>query len=529
MTTSCAHGSCCSPAKLWRQIQTILKSGTPEQWVEFCDDDRAPHVARVLCSQRLANDPSMYPASHKHRLLQLPQQHRAHAQRYFGSCARDLNGLQISLLLRRENMALAVLEFLHHQRHHVSEVDLDLFLNHTWGKRNTALHLAAYWGMTAVVQRLLTLGADSSIKNASRFAPADLCTQNPCRSLFSSNQKVSVPSALPTAKPTRLRPLSVSPALPRTSMLLKKAIQQVADLPLDDDALKHPPLLLSSSTSSSSSVSSLEDAMPRTPELTTPRTACFPVSPLPHPDDLFLPDPLETKPELLPCPRSPPHPLVPPSLERLATPEPMLPLSITRTPTPARPSDQAAPVTQPCPAVPADDPPCPPQPRKKVVRFCPEVILMHACMHGDMDDLVQLIQQHQGLDRHVTSLLTDWQDKYFQACQAPRFSVSSAPLSWLHLALLHRQEHIAGYLISLGVNVNATDSLGRTPLHYAAMFHLWPTLDLLAHHPLIYLHPKTNAGQQVYDCPRALVDQRRCRVLIERAMKQQKRLASPCT
>ncbi|KAI8061644.1 hypothetical protein BC940DRAFT_133481 [Gongronella butleri] len=592
--SSCAHGGCCSPSKLWRQVQAIVKSGSEADWGQFCSDqDRAPHVARVLCTQRVANDAALYPASHKHRLLQFPAQQRVHAQRVFGASMGDLNGLQMALVLRRQEMALAILEFMHaqHQLDAISAHDLQLFVNHVWGHGHSALHVAAYWGMTAVVRLLLACGADPQCVNARSMMPVDVCPTSAmaCRQLLlvvhknnkndKTEQKTRIaqqnapvpaiepvvalslgPTPVSSSAPTVTvvdadASSTISPALPRTSMLLKKAIQQVADLPLDDaTTLKHPPkLLYSSSTSSSSSMSSLEDQMPPTPDATT-ALLCFPSSsptiahaktpnfrPLPpfpaHPRRDTLHSITRPLPPV-PVPEVPPKDVETtinthlPSMERLATPEPLPPALISRTPTPANRLGGIGHESMIDNDPPRDQLPAQPEKeasqmkktkKKKTVRFCPEVIVMHACTHGDMDDLQALMEQYgsEG-EKDMGRVLEQWQDASYRACQLPGVSKNtSSSMSWLHLAILYRQPEIAQYLIDLGCNVNAIDHHGRTPLHYAAMFAQWQTLVALSRHPQIYLHPKSHTGQRVYDCPRAIADQRRCRGILDRAVKQQ--------
>ncbi|MCQ9191633.1 ankyrin repeat domain-containing protein, partial [Escherichia coli] len=56
---------------------------------------------------------------------------------------------------------------------------------HTWGYRNTSLHLAAFFGMPTLVQLLLDLGADPLVINRKNMAPADCCAGNDaCLSLL---------------------------------------------------------------------------------------------------------------------------------------------------------------------------------------------------------------------------------------------------------------------------------------------------------------------------------------------------------
>ncbi|SAM02492.1 hypothetical protein [Absidia glauca] len=623
MHHSCGNGSCCSPSKLWRQLQTIVRTGNEQDFVRLCGEGRAPHVARVLLSQRLVNDPAMYPASNKHRVLQLnlpSQQQQLKANRLFGTSVRDLNALQMALFLRHEAMAQSILEFV---KASSSPKELSQFVNHTWGQKNSSLHLAAYWGMVSLVRLLLDCGAETTVRNARQRGPLDGCTNLACIQLLQPSQS----STITTTTTTNTHSVDLTPinnkrqqstataALPRTSMLLKKAVQHVAELPMDalltDDTQQprlrntpmaidnstvnnnsKPPLVFSSSTSSSSfsSLSSLEEPsspgmssmlllsskaahrQPPTPTdlvfleddfhgnqqkqrswippspITPPLTPLSPMSPDYLDDDYssndgdrrivsFSPNPMDQPTPIChrhllhpPLPlRSPPPPMRSPS----ATPEDdhndddlevdSKDTTFTAA-TGAPPSSSFSPTgiminkkkknsnlqstsTQSKPT--------------KSVRFRPDIVLLDTCVRGDVDDLLHQIKQHQQSSSKSSSvILKEWQDLHTISSQSSSSS-SPPPPSLLHVALLHRQEKMVKCLISLGIDVNATDRDGWTPLHYASTLQLWSTVEALCHHPDILLHAKTNNGLKVYDCPRALVDQRRCRTLIERAMKRQ--------
>lgn len=643
MHHSCGNGSCCSPSKLWRQIQTIVRTGNEQDFVRLCGDGRAPHVARVLLSQRLVNDPAMYPASNKHRVLQLSMPNQQ-LLRLFGTSARDLNGLQMALFLRNEVMAKTILEFLQDS---LSPKELAQFVNHSWGQKNSSLHLAAYWGMVSLVQLLLECGADTTHRNARQRGPLDGCTNLACIQLLQSSSinTTSTNTTTTTTTTTKRRPSSamtpttppmptptMATPLPRTSMLLKKAVQHVAELPMDslltddhyqqhhhhqhrhritpiiidnnnnnNDNMNTKPTLVFSSSTSSSSLSSLDEPsspgspllflssksprQPPTPDLVLvddddddddtvdyhekrrQRQCWTPPSPMTPPmtpvsptsgyhgdhDDIFdhdkrsiasfspnpmdQPTPICHRPLRPPFPlRSPPPPVRSPSVAGEDDEDDdsdngcidenddnhTAPDLLTSTPTSltsimcnsAKKKDANATTNNNnTPKI------------IKSVRFSPDIVLLDACVRGDVGDLKNLMkqQQKQHPAKATSVILREWQQQHFAA------SPSTASSSMLHIALLHRQEKMARYLVSLGADVNATDQDGWTPLHYAATLQLWSTVDALAHHPDILLNMKTNNGLKVYDCPRALVDQRKCRTMIERAAKkhQQQQLSLP--
>ncbi|KAI8339409.1 hypothetical protein BC941DRAFT_511776 [Chlamydoabsidia padenii] len=602
MHHSCGNGSCCSPSKLWRQLQTIVRTGNEQDFERLCGEGRAPHVARVLLSQRLVNDPALYPASNKHRVLQLnlpSQRQQPQVIRLFGTSVRDLNALQMALFLRHETMARSILEFL---KVNSTSKELCQFVNHTWGQKNSSLHLAAYWGMTSLVRLLLECGADTTLRNARQRGPLDGCTNLTCIQLLQPSQSPTITTTTkPTCVDTNKRHQSTTTtntattaALPRTSMLLKKAVQHVAELPLDalltdqqqqqqqqqqqhcylttpmkidnSNAItnattinnnKKPPLVFSSSTSSSSfsSLSSLDEpaspglsslllSSPKTP---TPTDLVFlgdgyhgnqqkhqqqqqswmpaspispPLTPLSpdyngeeynnrdgnqfitsfSPNPMDQPTPICYRHLLHPPPplRSPPPPIRSPSMddddddeeEATITPTNDMIINSGNLKSTLEIKNRSK--------------------SPKSVRFTPDVVLTDICARGDVDDLLHQIKQHQKLSSKSASvILKEWQQ------------LVPSQSSVLHLALLNRQEKMAKCLISLGVDVNATDQDGWAPLHYASILQLWSTVEVLSNHPDILLHAKTNNGLKVYDCPRALVDQRLCRTLVERAIKRQ--------
>ncbi|KAI8373141.1 uncharacterized protein BYT42DRAFT_500355, partial [Radiomyces spectabilis] len=200
----CTSATCCSPSRLWRAVQTYISTDAKQDLVQLCqDENRGPHVLRVLLTSRLNNDASLYPASHKHRVIQFDASVRPKAVALFGKSATDLNALQLAIFYRRENLAIWLLKYL---RPRCSSAEFKMFLHHVWGHKNTSLHLACFFGMHRLVQLLLDMGMAPSIKNARHLTPADCCMNNQeCLALLQKSQAPTV--VVPK------RPLSTSPAV----------------------------------------------------------------------------------------------------------------------------------------------------------------------------------------------------------------------------------------------------------------------------------------------------------------------------
>lgn len=148
----CTSATCCSPSRLWRSVQLVIGENNQQGLLKLCQDPvRGPHVLDVVLTQRLANDASLYLASNKHRVLRLDPDGVA----LFGKSATDLNALQVALFHRHEDVACTLLELV---RDHAVARDRQLFVTHTWGKRNDSLALACYLGMSKVVKLLLDMG-----------------------------------------------------------------------------------------------------------------------------------------------------------------------------------------------------------------------------------------------------------------------------------------------------------------------------------------------------------------------------------
>ncbi|KAI9031661.1 hypothetical protein CLU79DRAFT_694290, partial [Phycomyces nitens] len=178
----CTSASCCSPSKLWRTLQTLISTNNKLELSRVCQDkEKSPHILRVLLTSRLTNDPSQYPASHKHRVIRLDPLVHPEAIRKFGKSVTDLNAVQLALFHRHESIALQILTFI---RHRATSVETRMFVQHVWGNRNTSLHLASYLAMPRLVKLLLELGADPIAPNARQLLAADVCSNQDCLGLL---------------------------------------------------------------------------------------------------------------------------------------------------------------------------------------------------------------------------------------------------------------------------------------------------------------------------------------------------------
>jgi hypothetical protein len=184
----CTSATCCSPSRIWRSVQLLIGENNQQGLFDLCHDPvRGPHVLDVVVSSRLANNPALYLASNKHRVLRLDPDGVA----LFGKSATDLNALQMALFHRHEDVACTLLELV---RDHAVARDRRLFVTHTWGKRNDSLALACYLGMAKVVKLLLEMGVKP------QGMPLQCAVE--CRPL--------VEQALPTPRPISPSPVNGS-------------------------------------------------------------------------------------------------------------------------------------------------------------------------------------------------------------------------------------------------------------------------------------------------------------------------------
>lgn len=453
----CTSASCCSPLRVWRKIQTMIHEDAKDEFARFAQSTPADLVTRVLLTSRVSNDPALYTPSQKSRIIQFPIAFRQEAVRKFGKSATDLNAVQLALLLhpskRDGGMAMVLLQYL---KQHATPNELQVFVNHVWGQRNTTLHLACFWNMPRLVRLLLDLGADATIRNARQVGPADCCTSDECLALLSSTithrQKTTTATTKVPKKhqQSQQQPQQLQQPSPlkRPSMLLKKASERSSPIPASPSPVSAAPTLLSTSPIPAEYFT---DKKPVVDHL-------LPASPAPTPiDDEEAKDNSRAANNMSPmsfssssssssfssmssieetmCWTPPPSPMASPPVAPAATfddaaatdaPEWM---TADEPPVPERPSCR-----------PQIKSPSPPPPARQV-RFDPRVILVDACIRGDLTELKTMVQE--------------------LGCELRMGIGGVQNRSLLHIALLHGHDQVARYLVEhVKVDVNHPDNDG---------------------------------------------------------------------
>ncbi|GAN08475.1 hypothetical protein MAM1_0206c07987 [Mucor ambiguus] len=166
----CNSASCCSPAKLWRTLQSLVKGDDKKELIKFFKDDRLEHIVRVALTSRITNDAALYPPSQQHKVIRLTATRES--MLCLGKSFTDLNLLQLALMTSSESMVMSLLAQL---KLHASPAELKHFVNHVWGQGNTSLHLAVFLKRHSVVKALLDLGCISDVSNARNKRPVDCC------------------------------------------------------------------------------------------------------------------------------------------------------------------------------------------------------------------------------------------------------------------------------------------------------------------------------------------------------------------
>ncbi|KAI9277994.1 ankyrin repeat-containing domain protein [Sporodiniella umbellata] len=199
-----------SSFRLWKKVETLIYEEKQEALRELYQDRaKVPHLVRALLASRVSCSTQYTDLTDD-----------------FQPSGTDLNALEIALLQhRQEAVAYRLLMFL---KRHSTKTQLDYFLNHRWGKDNTALHLGVFRGFSRLVRLMLDLGAHPALPNRLNHCPAHYSQDPHLSALFN---------------------------LPKSgSIFLKKAamVHRPPTAPIDP----HPsPLSFSSSSSSSSSSS----------------------------------------------------------------------------------------------------------------------------------------------------------------------------------------------------------------------------------------------------------------------------------
>ncbi|KAG2215632.1 hypothetical protein INT46_006236 [Mucor plumbeus] len=165
----CNSSSCCSPAKLWRTLQSLVKSDDKRELIKFFKDERLEHIVRAALTSRIANDAALYPPSQQHKVIRLSTRE---SMLCLGKSFTDLNLLQLALMTSSESTVMTLLAQL---KLHASPTELKHFVNHIWGQGNTSLHLAVFLKRNLVIKALLALGCSSNVRNIRNKQAVDCC------------------------------------------------------------------------------------------------------------------------------------------------------------------------------------------------------------------------------------------------------------------------------------------------------------------------------------------------------------------
>lgn len=260
----CTSANCCSPGRLWKNMQILINSNQKEEFRTFCSDKaKLPHIVNVILTCRLSNNPLVYS---KANTIQFDQK----LYEKFGKfIPTDINALELALLQKHDHIAFYILQLL---KQNSTPAQNKQFLNHQWGKGgNTALHLAAFWGLSKIVRLMIELGADPILENNRQLKPIDCATNSDTQSQLQKEKTITKRPSLLLKKATE-------------KQMLKPFIHQEEHQLVIQDRLLMSPLSFSSSTSTStSSLSSFDHPCwtPPTSPLPSPapdfkRPSCFP-------------------------------------------------------------------------------------------------------------------------------------------------------------------------------------------------------------------------------------------------------------
>lgn len=424
----CTSASCCSPSRLWRNIQLLINGNQREEFRKLVSDtNKLPHIVRVLLTQRLSNNNNN---SRYGKSVPIDQRLVDKFGKTLSATANDVNALELALLQRHDHIAYAILIVL---KKNTTPAEVKQFLNHQWGKEKlTALHLAAFWGMSKLVRLLLDLGADPFVQNHLELRPIDCTTHSDTINILKEQQQQSEQQPVIKKRPSLLLK-KAEKSMMRPSAIVDFNSTPTFVVPLDNNerAPTMSPLSFSSSSSSSSfsSLSSFEYHW-------TP-----PTSPVPYQFEEV-------------------HPPSPSPLTTIVLQQQFAQVKIVDSPSPA-PAVVA--VVEEEPHGLPERPGCFPRhsisssigstsnddnkqqgavlQKQKKVHFGPQTILMDACIRGDKEEIMEVITNH--TDVLKLDKIRDAQNR-----------------TLLHIAILYGQEDIAEYLADK-IDVNYIDNDGR--------------------------------------------------------------------
>ncbi|CAO3644994.1 unnamed protein product [Mucor fragilis] len=475
----CTSASCCSPSRLWKTIQLLVNTDQRDEFRKlFNDQEKLPHLVRVILTCRLSNNPLVYKNTMKVD---------ARLNDKFGKIsATDLNALELALLQKHDHIAFSMLQVL---KQNATPAQCKQFINHQWGKqKNTALHLGSFWGMSKIVRLMLEMGADPTTLNNRHLRPID-CTTHPdiIHQLQQSN-----PVNKPEQQQQQQQHQRASPS-PPSSLLLKKAerlLRPLQTIPSPASAatdqyivqedMRAPimsPLSFSSSSSSSSSLSSFDHHCWTPPTSPIPQVESPILSIL---EERVVVQQQQQRDSLLMerpgC--FPRQTLIGDTSMDADDKQRQLVVDNDNDNQHNRGDNLDKTVLR----------------KQKKVQFNSETILMDACIRGDQQEMSEYL----GLD---FGAIRDVQNR-----------------SLLHVALMHGHEHLVQFLIDK-VDINYSDNDGWTCLHYAAALGLWPSLQFIASLSHCNINARTNHGLKIEDCPESEFGRRKCRIWLERVAR----------
>ncbi|KAI8380867.1 hypothetical protein BD560DRAFT_432058 [Blakeslea trispora] len=237
----CTSASCCSPSRLWKTVQLLINTNNRDEFRKLCGDEiKQSHVVRVILSSRLSNNPLVYKST-------ITIDHRI-TDKFGKLSVTDLNALEIALLQKREHIAYILLQTL---KQHASPSECKQFLNHQWGKQgNTALHLAAFWGMSKLVRLMLEMEADPFVKNNRQLKPIDCTTHSDTINLLEQKKQKTV-----TKRPSLLLRKAEETVMLSLGISEPEPVEHIFVPTKEVDLSRISPVSFSSSSSSSSSSS----------------------------------------------------------------------------------------------------------------------------------------------------------------------------------------------------------------------------------------------------------------------------------
>lgn len=400
-TKPCTSASCCSPSRLWKNVQLLINSDNREGFRQLCTDStKLTHVVRVILTSRLSNNPLVYKST--------VTIDRRLTEKFGKLSATDLNALELALLQKHDHIAYSLLNLL---KQHASPSERKQFLNHQWGKQgNTALHLAAFWGMSKLVRLMLEMEADPSVQNCRQLRPIDCTTHSEIMTLLQPKKITKRPSLLLKKAEKTMRTLNTSPD------------QYLVHHP--EEAVRGPimsPLSFSSSSSSSSSLSSFDyhcwtpPASP-VPQVETPlkKTSTLLASLAISGAMPVTDEPLFERPSCFP---------------RLTSSSSLSTSSILTDNNNDGDVDDDDDKQDPVAVL----------PKQKKVQFDPQTILVDACIRGDQQEMAEVVTS----ENISLGEIRDLQNR-----------------SLLHIALLHGHEHLVEFLFDK-LDINYSDNDGK--------------------------------------------------------------------